>query len=428
MFCAAPRSDHRGVPGQTASPAPHPGPSRGWSVAISGVALAIGVLTVLVPQGAGGSPGPVVLSQLHDVRVVRGGESHVPAEGEQLRGGDRVITGPNGGAVMSVGRRRVVLDRVTEVVVPDGGVVSIARGSMLVDRRSGPGISVVAGEVSLDRIDPGALRVDRGYSVRVSVYSGQVRATTSSGRSLDIPGLFHVDAPGRALPTVPAPLALTGHRWEQEILPAVVADDVALTALARGIDGTERLRTVSSALKVLPATYAPAPGFLDPVAGGSELLLARAIGDTAQRTAVGSDGTTTAIGLRRAGASWGVVVALLNTSRASIAARLADLLDAANALPAEAPLPPVGSVLAGGPVRVPTPGSSAAAPRPGATKAPLPNPGPDVSVATDPVETVVGTVRELLPTPVDGLLSPLLDPVQGLLEPLLGGGSATPPG
>src|SRR5690349_254785 len=78
---------------------------------------------------------PVSLAGVRDAYVVSGTAERPASDGTKLAKGDRVRTGPSGAATLLVRDRRVVLGGATEVTVPDGATVDLARGALLVDRR-----------------------------------------------------------------------------------------------------------------------------------------------------------------------------------------------------------------------------------------------------------------------------------------------------
>ncbi|HVE98911.1 MAG TPA: hypothetical protein VNA12_07005 [Mycobacteriales bacterium] len=336
----------------------------------------------------------VVLRDAVDVTVSSGTTRRAGVPGESLPPGATVSTGAAGSATLDVRDRLVRLAAATAVGVPDGATVQLTRGSILVDRRNGPEVTVRAGLLVIDEVDSGGLRVDRGFSTRVSVYSGGARARTSD-RRIDVPRLHGVGVAGRALPDRPAPLRLTGDLWEREIIPQVVAADVTLTRLAKGLDTA---RTVpAGAVEVLPAVYRDALASLPSNAGRSEALLPVAIGEAAG----GAEEVVRSLDLRAAGASWGVVAALVGARSADVAAELSRLIRRAD--PSAGP----GTVAAGDPTEAPDfgpePGPTATpnrSGRPGQSPRPTPSrsSGPSPSSSPSPSEGVVETIRRLLPS------------------------------
>lgn len=371
---------------------------------------ALALIAAGVALSAGGDVAdlPVRLSSLRAVTVVSAdGSVRSVDDGDTLRRGDTVRTGPDGSAVMTVERRRVVLAEESEVVVPDGASLDVRRGSVLLDRRRGPGLTVVAGDVRLDRIDPGAVRVDRSYVVQVSVYAGRTRVRTSTGRQLTLTSLRTVGVAGRTLPTAGRPLSLSTppHPWERDVLPGVVAADAALTRLAAGrIDAT--LKTAARARSYV-AAFADVLSDVTADAPASEAVLPVAIGraardDRAERARVAS-----ARDLRADGGSWGVVAAIADARSGDVASRLEALLAGAEVGadggtgPTSGPGPDGGGGAGPGDgTGQPSPAASGG--RPSRSPAPpsgSPSPTPSPSASPNAVEELVEDVEELVPTP-----------------------------
>lgn len=321
-----------------------------------------------------------------------GGVARPAVDGESLPRDAVVTTGPGSTATLDVRDRLVLLAPETTVAVPDGAITDLRRGSVLVDRRKGPGLTLRAGALVLDEIEEGAVRVDRGFSTRVSVYSGGARATTSD-RRLGVPRLHQAAVAGRALPDRPTPLRLMGDDWESLVIPAVTAADAELSQIARGIDRDVRL-TDSSRVEVLPAVYRGALTELPSGAARSEALLPVAIG-----LAVDSTRVPRARQLRGEGGSWGVVAALVGARTASVSARLAQLLAepgeqaAVGAPVAGAPASSDTGVPGSPPVGSPSPSARPSGPRPSGSPAASASPSPSPSSSD-----VVDTIRELIPS------------------------------
>jgi hypothetical protein len=386
-----------GVSGQT-------GARLGAGLILGGLLLSVSVIAC---TGESVRDADVVLSDVRSATVVSSdGSSHQARDGERLRRDDRVRTDPGGAATLTVRSRRVLLGKDTEVTVPDGARLTLARGTLLVDRRRGPALTVDAGQSTVDRIEPGAVRIGRSYAVELAVYSGRARIRSTSGRSLAVPALYQTAAPGRSLATRPSPLALTpGDPWETLVIPAIVVMDEKLTQLARGID-TSWTRPAGT---VVPAVFAG----VDTSRPASESVLPKAIGEAAARRGLRADPSGQAVRLRAAGASWGVVAALLDTDLTGVSRALSDLIRG------EAPTPIPETPGDGGFVTpTPEPGQT---PRPGGTATPKPtrSPGePEPSESESPtpgptssIDQVVKELEELVPTPTPsgfGLLRWLL--------------------
>jgi hypothetical protein len=372
-------------------------PGRGALAA----ALAAGCVALSL-SGCGSSvaDSAVTLTGVRDAYVVPVTGAERPAsDGQKLGKGDRVRTGAAGTATLGVRGRLVVLGPATEVGAPDGATVVLSRGSVLVDRRRGPGLTLSAGDTTVDDVSAGAVRVERSYSVQVAALSARVRVRTAAGATLRLPALFQVVAAGRALPAAGTVLHLRHDAWERSVIPGVVEDDQRLNDIAAGLD--------TAGAVVVPAAYVPAPG-----GHASDGLLADAIG-----RAAGRDDTRRAAAAakarawRGAGGSWGVVAALLKTSVADVGSAVADLLHGVPA-PSASPTPAPNAPVAG---RSPQPGVS---PTPQPTQQPTRNPGtpgnsrpPSTRPPTSPPtsESITDQVKDIIPTP----LLPLVDSLIG---------------
>ncbi|HVF21281.1 MAG TPA: hypothetical protein VNA14_13725 [Mycobacteriales bacterium] len=319
-----------------------------------------------------------------------GGVARSAVDGETLPNDAVVSTAAGATATLDVRDRLVLLAPETTVAVPDGSSASLRRGSILIDRRRGPGLTLDAGAVTLDEVDEGAVRVDRGFSVRVTVLSGGVRATTSD-RRLEITRLRQVAVAGRALPDRPTPVRLTGDDWERLVIPAVIAADAELTQIARGIDGDRRLADAART-QLLPAVYREPLAQLPTDAGRSEALLPVAIG-----LAVDASMVSDARALRAEGGSWGVVASLVGARTAAVSARLAELLAGPGERPASGD--PQAGETAGASIVFPTSSTSSARPSatptgPRPTGPTSPSPTPTSSPSEDPL----GPITDLLPS------------------------------
>jgi hypothetical protein len=247
---------------------------------------------------------PVTLSGVRAAVVVSGGTERPATDGAHLRKGDRVRTAPGGSATLTVRDRRVVLGESTDVVVPDGATVSLIGGSLLVDHRHGPGVTVLAGDTTVDRIGDGAVRVQRTFTVLVAALSAPAHVSTATGEDRLVAALYQTSVAGRALPTEAVPLHLRRDAWERAVVADLVADDVRLSGLARGI-------------------------------AGGEALLAEAIGRAAGRDDAARRGfAKRAETLRGEGGSWGVVARLVRTSVLDVGTALAAVL---HGVPTEGP-------------------------------------------------------------------------------------------
>ncbi|HEU0131317.1 MAG TPA: hypothetical protein VFQ85_10060 [Mycobacteriales bacterium] len=351
--------------------------------AVAATAVAACVVAALTGCGRDVRDEAVALSGVRDAVVVSGGATRAAVDGEKLRKGDRVRTGKAGTATLAVRGRRVVLGGGTDVVVPDGASVDLARGDLLVDHRHGPGLVVRAGDTVVDRFGTGGVRVARSFAVTVAALSTTARVGVRAGGTLRLQRLYQVGVPGRSLPRNAVPVTLRDDAWERSVIPKVVADDLHLNDLAAGLD--------TPGATVVPAVYRPAAGGLV-----SDVVLADALARAA-RVAPARAAT-----LRAEGASWGVVAALLDTSAVDAASALADVL---KGVPASTPRDTAtsGPIVAG-----PTPEP----PVPGAT--PTPTRSPDRTSRPDPPPTTTPTVT---PTTVSPSPSSIIDEVKKILPP-----------
>ncbi|HEX8001559.1 MAG TPA: hypothetical protein VF519_02575 [Mycobacteriales bacterium] len=326
----------------------------------------------------------VTLSGVRDAVVVSGGTERTASDGAELRKGDRVRTGTGGTATLVVRDRRVLLAGSTEVAVPDGATVELARGGLLVDHRRGPGVTVRAGDTTVDQIGDGALRVERRFSVLVAAFSADSRVRTTTGQRLTLDPLHQVAVAGRALPRAAVPLQLRHDDWERTVIGPVVADDTRLNALAASLDGP--------GAPVVPASLRPAAG-----ARTSDTVLSEAIGRAARKSA--AEART----LRSQGGSWGVVAALLGTSAVDVGTTLAAVLRGELAPAPSSSSSPTSGVVAGGSPRPvtssrPQPGPTPTPTRTGGGQTPKPStsPTPSPSASSTSLEDVIG---QIIPTP-----------------------------
>ena len=354
-------------------------------IAVS-AALAAGVLTGCNVGSV--RDADVSLAGVRDAVVVSGGTERTASDGTKLGKGDRVRTGKSGSATLVVRDRRVVLAASTEVVVPDGATVELARGALLVDRRRGPGVTVDAGDTTVDSIGTGALRVERRFSVLVAALSATSRVRTATGQRLDLPALYQVAVAGRALPREAVPLQLRHDDWERGVIGSILADDTRLNALAASLDGP--------GAPSIPAAYKPASG-----TRASDAVLPEAIARAARKDAA------RARDLRARGGSWGVVAAILGTSAVRVGTTLAAVLDGTPA-PAQGGPSPTPVVAGGSPRPVvepsgsPSPGRPQPT-RPGSTGGPRPTTSPTPSPSTSPTDTLEDVIGQIIPTPSIGL-------------------------
>ncbi|MHB8339823.1 MAG: hypothetical protein ACYDB7_01450 [Mycobacteriales bacterium] len=361
-------------------------------------------LVVAALGGCARSSGPTatILGNATGSSVITpGGQAHPGVDGEILVAGDTVLSGSGMPTLEDSGR--------TTTLAPDTSLhlVSAARydlltGQLVVVRRQGPDLAVAAAGVLVDRLGNGAVRVARGFAVRVAVYDGGVRVTAGASAT-SVPALHEILVPGDALPTAAFPLALSDDALDRVADPGLVTEDITLNSAAAAVDAEASLGPVAEA-GLLRATSAT---FVHPLLGEplSERLLPLAIarsgpGPVALRYAVARQ-------YRQQGGSWAVVTDLLDAQLSSVESVLASVEDAAAN-------PPSGPVLALSGAQL------GASPGPAATIAtgagPAPAPGPSASPTPGPRPTP-STTPAPSPSPSAGPVQQVLDIVTGLVSP-----------
>jgi hypothetical protein len=330
----------------------------------------------------------VALRAVKDAVVLSAGAERPARDGDTLAKGDEVRTRSGGTVTLVVRDRRVVLGGATSVRVPDGATLDLTRGAVLVDRREGPGLTLRAGDTTVDNVGAGALRVERSFSVLVAALSAQARVRTATGPRLTLAPLYQVVVAGRALPAGAPPLQLRHDAWERAVVPGVLTDDDRLNDLAEGLDGP--------GAPAVPAAFTPGKG-----ARTSDLVLAEAIGRAARKPGAAERARV----LRGSGGSWGVVARLLDTSANAVGTALSSVLNGVpSAEPTTGPGGTPGTVA--GPTAQPgvTPSPSPGGPSPSrtpGTRPPTSRP-PTSGSPTSPSETpnVVDQLISGLPTPL----------------------------
>lgn len=322
------------------------------------------------------------------------GTARPGAAGSRVAPGEVVTTAPGGAAALATRDRRLLLGPSTSVGVVDGATFDLRAGAVLADRRRGPGLEVRAAEVRVSDIRPGAVRIVRGYTVRVAVLAGAATVQTRTGRRSEVPALHEITATGSALPSS-VPLALSSDAWDRLVVPGVVALDAQLNRFAGALDGaTGAITPAAVSQQSIPR---------------SETLLASAITRAAARR---GDAAT----LRQSGGSWGVIATLLAATFARISGALSALAVGTPGIPGLTP--GAGTPTGGAGPGQPSPSAGFSpqptrTPGPGGTGQPTPTPtrsatsSPSPSQSPDVVDQVQDTVEELLPTPTPSM-SPLL--------------------
>lgn len=350
----------------------------------------------LAACGHGPSDATTSLRGATGVTVVSAsGVAHPGVDGERLTVGETVRTTTSDSALVT-GGRITTLGPSTAVGIADRSHYLLDAGTVVIDHRHGRDARVDAGPVTVDDIGATAVRIERGFAVRVAVFDGGSAAVTASERSTTVPALHEIDVPGASLPAAPSPLALRDDALDTVASPALVAADVALDRRAAALDRAGGATVPAALIRTLPA--APVATALServlPVA------IARADGSAALASAYAR-----AEELRAGGGSWGVVAALLGARVAAVQQQLDALLTtpvAALGLPAgtagAAGTSAVTAVLA---AAAPHSGSSASVAAAPATSSPAaPGRGtsaPPAPSSTPLVQTLIDTVTGLLP-------------------------------
>jgi hypothetical protein len=369
---------------------------------------------VLAGCGSSTAHATTTLAGVVDAQVVHRDGSVVPAvDGLRLHHGDVVRTAAAGRAELRTRGRVVYEGSDAAVQVLDGATAELRHGAVVVDAQHGPGLALGVAGLAVATGHGSAVRAERSVTVRIASLAGSTAVTNGAGRHLEVPALTQAVVGGDALPdsTAGSPLRLTDDDGEAHAVPVLVRDDLALAALATGIDGTG----TSTARTVLGAWHATLQALPAGVAR-SEQVLPMILAAT--RPADAADRYKQAVGLRRAGASWGVVAARLGTSATAALAALQSFEHAVAT-------GQVGSVAAAVAALVGTPvpggaGAGAGAGRGGGTTSPAgagggggsgsgsgsgsgggqPSPSPSSSPSSGLVGGTIDRVLSLVPTPL----------------------------
>jgi hypothetical protein len=345
------------------------------------------------------------LSAVRHAVIVSPSGTTVPArDGQRVPFGDVVRTGRTGSAQLVTRGRTVYLDGGAALAVLDGAHQQLRTGAAVIDAQHGPGLRLdLAGDV-VAIPDGSATEARRSVTVEVGALAGPSEITSANARRLAVRPLFQAVINGEALPASTAPLHLQYRAAEAQVVPTLVADDARLNTLAAGIDASG-----SATANLILADWTgsvPAPLRSAP---RSEQVLPMVIADA---TSGGSAQARydDAVGWRRAGGSWGVVLELLSGHAGGVEAALASLQ----------PGPPTGQIgrlrvqALNAPNRTVNPGGgqppSSQQPAPPVTTPPTGpggsppgGPTPKPSPSGGPVKKVVGTVSGVVGTVV-GLL------------------------
>ncbi len=334
--------------------------------------------------------------------TVRGpdGSEHAGRPGEDLPDGATVRTGPVGAGVLRTGDRSSALGAATVVTVAGPREQILRAGSLVVARRRGPALTVLAGAVRVDDLH-GVTRVRRDFSVRVGAYSqdgSRAHLSVGPGTTLDVARLHETEVAGAALPRLARPLRLRDDT-DRAADPGLAALDSGLVRLAARVDADPLALAVFRPASAIASgtTSGTATGTVTgtPSAAGpvgppvehqpplSESALSLAIAQAARPVVPPEQ----ALLLRSEEAPWGVVAALLGAPLEGVDATLAALMRGGPITVAAAPPLPVPGLLP--PLPAPAPAPAAAPPPPTAALA-LPAAASTTGVAAGPAASAAG--------------------------------------
>jgi hypothetical protein len=303
-------ADHRHM-GQSA----HPGRTRA-AIAAGGLVAA----ATITGCSSSLASATTVLMAVNDASVVHAdGSTAAAVNGLRLRAGDIVRTGRGGRAELVTRARHVYLGSQASVQVLDGEHQQLRHGAMVVDAQHGSGLSLSVAGLDVSAPAGTALRAERSVTVRLGALAGSSHVVSPAGRSLDLASLQQVVVGGDALPDRTTPLRLTDDDGESHAVPVLVHDDESLTGLARGIDGSG----AATARVVTAAWHGPTTRTPDGVARSERVLpvVIAAAGPAAEAV----HRYRSAVALRTAGGSWGVVAHLLGVGASGVVDELAVL-------------------------------------------------------------------------------------------------------
>jgi hypothetical protein len=362
--------------------------------------------------------GPVRGAQI----ISANGAARPATAGAVLAPGDVVTTSRHGNAQLLTRGRITMLTGDAALEVVDGARQQLRTGTAVVDAIEGPGLTLQLGNDTVTVPTGSAIEADRSLSVRVGALAGPAGVANGSGGHLSLPALWQAVINGDALPGAPTPLHLSDspavRAAEARAVPELVADDLAMQTLARGINTTG-----ASTAHLVEASW---NGRILPAAAGlsrSERVLPVAIAE-ATRSA---GGTTQqrydeVVGWRAEGGSWGVVVHLLKS-------RAAAVVDVLHSLQSALPNGSIGTVSAHSLSR-PVISTSPGAGRPSDSDEPGGG-SPTGSPPRHPVSRPHGGTGSPPPTPaalVGTVVNTLGDAVNKLLSVLPLSPPAQPPG
>jgi hypothetical protein len=367
------------------------------------IVMAAGIVVAATHDGTPVSKAATTLVAMKDADIVSpSGDTRAAVVGEQVASGDVVTTGPRGYAQLLTRGRLVLLSSNAALEVTSGDHQQLRTGTAVVDALRGAGLSLDLAGATVNIPVGSATEASRGASVRIGSLAGPAQVNSSNGRELALPRLKQVVINGDALPSSNTPLHLVDSDDEARVVPRLVADDLSLKTLARGIDTTG-----SSTAHVIEASWS---GVSQPIVARSvrservlPVLIAKATqgGDVQQRY-------DDAVAWRAQGGSWGVVLHLLDGRAAQVEATLASLQKSTQT-PGQ-----VGTVIPAAIVGTVTTHHHSTAPQVGGgttypvgshspgTSTPTPSGG---SPAAPPSPNLLGSLVSTLQSVIDGVLN-----------------------
>ena len=383
---------------------------------MAGCLALVAAAPLLSGCGASLAAATTTLAGAVDVQVVHPDGSVVGGvDGLRLRRGDLIRTGPVGRAELKTRGRVVYAASDASVHVLDGARQQLRHGAVVVDAQRGPGLTLSVAGLTATAPAGTALRAERAVTVRIAALAGSSSVESDTGRHLDVLALTQAVIGGDALPdsTARSPLRLTDDDGEAHAVPTLVRDDLALRALAAGIDstGAHTFRVVTA------AWHRPLEQLPDGVARSEQVLPVVIAAATPTGDALGR--YDDAVGLRQDGGSWGVVAHDLGTTSAAVLAAL-DAFEHGAATGQVGTVPAAlafvsGAVQGGAGDQGSSSGGSGGSSSGSSTPQSSPTPRPSATPSGSPgvVTTTIDKVLSLLPTPL-----PTASPTPTSLLPL----------
>ncbi|HEX3706477.1 MAG TPA: hypothetical protein VHV76_07575 [Mycobacteriales bacterium] len=378
----------------------------GRSATARGVAaLAVMATGIVVVATRGTTPvaqASTLLVQSKDADIVTSsGATHAAVTGQQVVAGDVVTTGPHGFAQLLTRGRLVLLSSKGALAVVSGDHQQLRTGTAVVDALHGAGLALdLAGDTVTIPVGS-ATEAARGVSVRIGALAGPAAVSSTTGRHLAMPPLSQTLINGDALPAVTTPLHLMDSDDEDRVVPRLVADDIAMKTLARGIDTTGR-----STAQVIEASWT---GLAQPIPDRTRservlpVLIADAThgGDMQQRY-------DDAVAWRAEGGSWGVVLHLLNGQASSVESTLSALQHSTQKPGQVGSITPtvVGDFTGSGTGshNATQPATTVTSPFPSNPSAPG-TPAPGGGATPTPAPTLLGSLVSTVQSVIDGVLN-----------------------